>query len=49
MAEIIVVTKCISCDIIWRININQLNSAAKLSLERVQSEQVIPLDNQVFV
>ena len=48
MIEAVVITKRIIPRVIRRVNVNQLDLPAKLRFERMQSQQVIPFENQVF-
>ena len=48
MIKFVVVFKTVIARVIWRININQLHFAFKLFGKRMQGNQIIAFDNEIF-
>ena len=48
MRKFIVIFKTVFPCIVWRVNINQLHPAFKLLGKRMQGNQIIAFDNEIF-
>ena len=48
MTEFVVIFKTVFPCIVWRVNINQLHFTFKLFGKRMQGNQIIAFDNEIF-
>ncbi|MDK4631265.1 hypothetical protein [Kingella kingae] len=48
MIKFVVVFETVIAHVIWRVNINQLYFAFKLRGKRMQGNQIIAFDNEIF-
>lgn len=48
MIKFVVVFETVIARVIWRVNINQLDFAFKLRGKRMQGNQIIAFDNEIF-
>ncbi|WP_192869186.1 hypothetical protein [Neisseria lactamica] len=48
MIKFVVVFETVIARVIWRVNINQLDFAFKLFGKRMQGNQIIAFDNEIF-